>query len=232
MKEILIEARDLRRSYDQGKVQALCGVSLTVERGEFVSVMGPSGSGKSTLLNVLGALDSEIEGEITIAGADLRHLAEPEQFRARVIGFVFQSFHLLPTLTALENVQIPMFEMPWSAVKRRQRAAELLDTLGLAGRMHHVPAKLSGGERQRVAIARSLANQPQLLLADEPTGNLDSASAEKILEVLRKIHDEGQMTIIVVTHDSRVAAQAERTLHMLDGRITGTPPAELRTEKP
>jgi ABC-type lipoprotein export system ATPase subunit len=225
MNPVLIEARDVRRTYDGGTVQALRGVDLTIRRGEFVSIMGPSGSGKSTLLNVLGALDPDVEGTISIDGADLRHLPDPERFRARVIGFVFQSFHLLPTLTALENVQIPMFEMPWPAAKRRKRAEELLETLGLGERLHHLPAKLSGGERQRVAIARSLANEPPLLLADEPTGNLDSGSARKILEVLLAIHARGDRTIIVVTHDPAVAAQAQRTLHMLDGRIGDTPPA-------
>jgi ABC-type lipoprotein export system ATPase subunit len=219
MNPILIEAHEVRRSYDQGAVQALRGIDLTIRRGEFISIMGPSGSGKSTLLNVLGALDADIEGTITIDGADLRHLADPERFRARVIGFVFQSFHLLPTLTAWENVQMPMFEMPWPASKRRRRAAELLEALGLAERLHHLPAKLSGGERQRVAIARSLANEPQLLLADEPTGNLDSASARKILAVLQTIHERGDLTIVVVTHDPLVAAQAGRVLHLLDGRM-------------
>jgi ABC-type lipoprotein export system ATPase subunit len=220
---ILIEAREVRRSYDGGTVQALRGVDLTILRGEFVSIMGPSGSGKSTLLNVLGALDAGIEGTITIDGADLCRLPDPERFRAHAIGFVFQSFHLLPTLTALENVQVPMFEMPWPRTERRARAVRLLDLLGLGARLHHLPSKLSGGERQRVAIARSLANEPKLLLADEPTGNLDSDSARRILDVLRSIHARGDTTIVVVTHDPGVAAQAERTLHMLDGRITTAP---------
>ena len=215
----LIEARNLRRSYDQGAVQALQEVSFTVSRGEFVSIMGPSGSGKSTLLHILGALDNEFDGDVTIDSVDLRRLSNPEQFRARIIGYVFQSFHLLPTLTAIENVQVPMFEMPWSAGERRQRAAGLLDSVGLGSRIHHLPSKLSGGERQRVAIARSLANQPSLLLADEPTGNLDSASAGTILELLHTIHDRDNMTIIVITHDRMVAGHAQRTLRMLDGRI-------------
>ena len=226
MKPTLIEARNVRRSYDAGAVQALRGVDLVIRTGEFVSIMGPSGSGKSTLLNVLGALDSGIEGAITIDGADLCHLPDPEHFRAHTIGFVFQSFHLLPALTARENVEIPMFEMPWTATKRRQRATDLLEMLGLGSRLNHLPSKLSGGERQRVAIARSLANKPKLLLADEPTGNLDSASARKILEVLHAIHDRGDLTIVVVTHDPNVAAHAGRTLHMFDGRLYDSPPAE------
>ena len=190
MKSAMIHASDLRRSYDQGNVQALRGVSLSVSRGEFLAIMGPSGCGKSTLLNTLGALDRDFEGEITIDNTDLRRLADPAGFRARVIGFVFQSFHLLPTLTALENVQLPMFEMPWPKKKRERRAGELLDWLGLGARRHHVPSTLSAGERQRTAIARSLANEPQLLLADEPTGNLDSANARGILEVFQKIITE------------------------------------------
>ena len=219
VKSAMIYARDLCRSYEQGNVQALRGVSLSVRRGEFLAIMGPSGSGKSTLLNILGALDREFEGEIAIDAVDLRRLADPAGFRAQVIGFVFQSFHLLPTLTALENVQLPMFEMPWPRAKRQNRAGELLDLLGLAARRHHVPLALSAGERQRVAIARSLANEPRLLLADEPTGNLDSASARGILEVLQRIHRDSGMTVIVVTHDPRVAEQAQRTLHMSDGQV-------------
>jgi ABC-type lipoprotein export system ATPase subunit len=181
--------------------------------------MGPSGSGKSTLLHILGALDDGFEGDITIDGVDLRRLDDPERFRARVIGFVFQSFHLLPTLTSVENVQVPMFEMPWSSSERRRRAEALLSSVGLADRMHHLPSSLSGGERQRVAIARSLANGPRLLLADEPTGNLDSASSGVILEVLHAIHRRDSMTVIVVTHDPHIAGHAQRTLHMLDGRL-------------
>ena len=223
----LIEARDLQRSYDNGAVQALRGVSFSIASGEFVSIMGPSGSGKSTLLHILGALDSGFGGSITIDGTDLRKLDDPERFRARVIGFVFQSFHLLPTLTAVENVQVPMFEMPWKASERRKRAESLLASLGLGDRIHHLPSKLSGGERQRVAIARSLANNPRLLLADEPTGNLDSSSATRILELLHTIHVRDKVTVMVVTHDPHVAAHARRTLHMLDGRIvsetTSTP---------
>jgi putative ABC transport system ATP-binding protein len=191
--------------------------------------MGPSGSGKSTLLNILGALEPEFDGEITIDGVNLHRLAEPERFRARVIGFVFQSFHLLPTLTAVENVQVPMFEMPWSASERRKRAAALLDSVGLAKRMNHLPSKLSGGERQRVAIARSLANEPSLLLADEPTGNLDSVSASKILEVLSEIHHRNNMTTIMVTHELNVAEHAQRILQMFDGRIVKDAPCAQKT---
>ncbi len=215
----MIDARNLHRSFDCDAVQALRGVSFSVARGECVSIMGPSGSGKSTLLNLLGALDTGFTGDLHVDGVDLRHLKCPEEFRSRVVGFVFQSFHLLPTLSSLENVQVPMFEMPWSAAERRRRAVSLLESLGLEDRLHHPPAKLSGGERQRVAIARSLANHPRMLLADEPTGNLDSVSARKILDVLRGLHDSSAMTLVIVTHDPDVAAIAGRTLRMLDGRV-------------
>ncbi|MEY2496699.1 MAG: putative transport system ATP-binding protein [Verrucomicrobiota bacterium] len=215
----LIEVRDLRRSFDEDAVQALRGVNFTIAQGEFVSVMGPSGSGKTTLLNILGALDTRFDGAVTIDSVELRHLPEPERFRSRTIGFVFQSFHLLPALTALENVQMPMFERKWRASERKTRAAALLESVGLGHRLDHRPAKLSGGERQRVAIARSLANEPKLLLADEPTGNLDSASALKILEVLGAIHQERNMTMIVVTHDCDVAAATNRTLRLRDGQL-------------
>lgn len=215
----MVEAQDLRRSYDHDAVQALRGVSFSVAPGEFVSITGPSGCGKSTLLRLVGALDDRFDGSLCIDGVDLKHLKDPERFRSRVIGFVFQSFHLLPTLTALENVQMPMFEMPWPGAERKQRAASLLESLGLAARMHHLPAKLSGGERQRVAIARSLANEPRFLLADEPTGNLDSKSAQKVLEVLDDLHRARNLTILMVTHDPTVAAHAQRTLRMLDGEI-------------
>ncbi len=219
-KRTLIEVRDLRRSFDEEAVQALRGVSFTIDQGEFVSVRGPSGSGKTTLLNILGALDTRFEGNVLIDSVELRHLPSPERFRASTIGFIFQSFHLLAALTALENVQMPMFEQKWRASERQERAAALLKTVGLEHRMHHLPAKLSGGERQRVAIARSLANEPKLLLADEPTGNLDSENAQKILEVLCGIHQERNMTMIVVTHDPEVAAATGRTLRLRDGQLT------------
>ncbi len=215
----LIEVRDLRRSFEQDAVQALRGVSFTIERGEFVSIRGPSGCGKTTLLNVLGALDGDFDGTVTIDDVELRQMSEPERFRAGTIGFVFQSFHLLDALTAIENVQMPMFETSWRRPERKARAAELLKIVGLENRMDHLPSALSGGERQRVAIARSLANEPKLLLADEPTGNLDTANSRKILEVLEHIHQERQMTLIVVTHDSEVAEAADRTLRLRDGQL-------------
>jgi ABC-type lipoprotein export system ATPase subunit len=216
---VFIEARDLTRLFDEGRVQALGGVSFTIRTGEFVAVIGPSGSGKTTLLQILGALDAPTSGEIRFRGQSLRAQRDLSRFRARTIGFIFQSFHLLPTLSALENVQVPMFEMGWPSFERRRRATELLQAVGLGARLNHRPAKLSGGERQRVAVARSLANEPQLLLADEPTGNLDSASAQRIMELLCDLYQRRGMSLIVVTHNPAVAACAGRTLQMLDGRI-------------
>jgi putative ABC transport system ATP-binding protein len=215
----LIEVRNLRREFDDGCVKALRGTDFVIRKGELVAIVGPSGSGKSTLLQLLGGLDVPTGGEVLYNGQPLSGVRDLSAFRARTIGFVFQLFHLLPTLNAAENVQVPMFEMPWSAKERRRRAGDLLQAVGLAERINHLPAKLSGGERQRVAIARSLANEPVLLLADEPTGNLDSDSARLVMDLLKRIHSQSGMTIIVVTHDPNVAAYAHRTLHMIDGRI-------------
>jgi putative ABC transport system ATP-binding protein len=215
----LIETRELTRTFDGGAVTALNGVSVAIADGEFASIIGPSGCGKSSLLNLLGALDTPTSGDVRFSGQSLSQIHDLSQFRAQTIGFVFQSFHLLPTLTALENVQVPMLETRLNRAARRTRAVELLGAVGLDHRLHHLPAKLSGGERQRVAIARSLANNPKLLLADEPTGNLDTASSQVVLELLQQIHCERGMTIITVTHDPGVADAARRTLTMLDGRI-------------
>jgi ABC-type lipoprotein export system ATPase subunit len=217
--QVIVEARDLCRTFDEGRVQALRGISFAIDEGEFVAIQGPSGSGKSTLLQMLGALDAPTEGILQFRGNSFDLLGDMAAFRARTVGFIFQSFHLLPTLSAVENVQVPMFEMPWAANERRHRAKELLDAVGLGDRADHLPPKLSGGERQRVAIARSLANEPALLLADEPTGNLDSVSAALVLDLLEKIHSDRGMTLVVVTHDAAVASRARRVLKMLDGRI-------------
>jgi ABC-type lipoprotein export system ATPase subunit len=229
-REVLIEARGLKREFDEGRIQALRGADFSIRQGEFVAIVGPSGSGKSTLLQLLGALDRPSEGEVLFRGKSLNSLPDPSGFRARSLGFVFQSFHLLPTLTAVENVQVPMFEIPMSSRERRRRAVELLEAFGLGDRVGHLPVKLSGGERQRVAIARSLANGPELLLADEPTGNLDSENSARVLDLLKHIHAERRMTLIVVTHDPDVAGEAHRTLRMRDGRIVAdTLRAEART---
>lgn len=219
MKDVLIEVRAAERTFDAGRVHALRGVDLEVREGEFVAIIGPSGSGKSSLLQLLGALDHPDKGMVVFRGRPLSELGDLSLFRARHVGFVFQSFHLLPTMTAEENVQMPMFEMPWAADERRRRAVALLEAVGLADRRDHLPHKLSGGERQRVAVARSLANDPVLLLADEPTGNLDSVSARRIMELLRELHQSRGMTLVVVTHDPRVAAYADRVVEVLDGQI-------------
>lgn len=213
------EASGLKKEYDDGQVQALRGVDFRIGQGEFVAVIGPSGCGKTTLLQMLGALDRPTGGSLLYRGKSLADLAEPAAYRAREIGFVFQSFHLLPTFTAVENVQIPMFETGRAIAERKERAAELLKAVGLERRLNHFPAKLSGGERQRVAIARSLANGPSVLLADEPTGNLDSENAQHILELLIRLHAEQKMTLVLVTHDMSIARRATRAIQMKDGHI-------------
>jgi putative ABC transport system ATP-binding protein len=187
--------------------------------GEFVAVIGPSGCGKTTLLQLLGALDRPSSGTLLYRGNSIPNLPNPPAYRALEIGFIFQSFHLLPTFTALENVQIPMFETGLSASERNDRAVDLLKSVGLEHRLNHFPAKLSGGERQRVAIARSLANGPSVLLADEPTGNLDSENARLILDLIVKLRREKKMTLVLVTHDLTIARLASRTIQMKDGRI-------------
>ncbi len=220
---ILIETRDLRRSFDGGRVEALRGVNLTIFEGEAIAVAGPSGCGKSTFLQMLGALDEPTQGHVFFRGQSLGAIRDHSLFRARTIGFIFQSFHLLPTLSALENVQMPMVEMAWTPKKRRARAVELLNAVGLGERVSHRPRELSGGERQRVAIARSLANGPKLLLADEPTGNLDSFNAAQIIDLLLQIHREQSMTMVIVTHDLALAGRTNRIVRMLDGQIVTDP---------
>jgi ABC-type lipoprotein export system ATPase subunit len=212
-------AQDLRKEYDEGQVQALRGVSFRIAQGDLVAIIGPSGCGKSTLLQMLGALDKPSSGELLYRGESLPHHPDPAAYRAREIGFIFQAFHLLPTLTVTENVQVPMFETHRPLRERKTRAVELLKAVGLEHRLNQYPAKLSGGERQRVAIARSLANEPRVLLADEPTGNLDSQNAELILNLLIQIQQERHMTLVLVTHDLTIAARAHRTIQMKDGRI-------------
>lgn len=216
---LIFEAKALAKEYDEGQVQALRGVDFRIAEGEFVAIVGASGSGKSTLLQMLGALDRPSSGTLRYRGAALADMRDPAAYRAREIGFVFQAFHLLPTFTAVENVQIPMFETERPLTQRRERAVELLRAVGLEHRLDHFPSKLSGGERQRVAIARSLANGPSVLLADEPTGNLDSQNAQHILELLTNLHHERKMTFVLVTHDMAVARRATRALQVKDGRI-------------
>ncbi len=215
----LLRTERLSKLYPDGNVHAVENVSLSIRRGEYVAIMGPSGSGKSTLLNLLGALDVPTSGEIFFEDQPLSSVANLDRFRSQKVGFVFQSFYLLPILTALENVQVPMFEGPLSVSARINKAIELLELVGLTHRAKHLPVKLSVGERQRVAIARSLANDPMLLLADEPTGNLDSVSAEGIFNLFARLHKERGVTIVLITHDADLAARAQRIVRMQDGRI-------------
>jgi ABC-type lipoprotein export system ATPase subunit len=215
----LLEAKALTREFDEGQVKALRGVDFSIREGEFVAITGPSGCGKTTLLQLLGALDRPTSGTLLYRGRSLPDHPNPASYRACEVGFIFQAFHLLPTFTAAENVQIPMFGTDRSLPDRLERAVELLTLVGLEHRIGHFPSKLSGGERQRVAIARSLANEPSLLLADEPTGNLDSENARLVLDLIIRLQQEQDRTLVLVTHDASIAARAARTLHMTDGRI-------------
>ena len=221
MTDELIRTINLTKLYgaDETTVRALDGVNLSVARGELLAVMGPSGCGKSTLLNMLGALDQPTAGEAWVAGENLARLKHLDEFRARTVGFVFQLHNLLPTLTALENVEVPMQGRVAGAGERRKRATALLRTVGLADRLSALPGQLSGGQRQRVAVARALANSPALLLADEPTGSLDSQSGEEILALLADLNRSQGTTIVIVTHDRRVAQATGRIVQMKDGRI-------------
>ena len=218
----MIELRDLWRTYQVGdsEVHALHGVDLVIERGDYLAVVGPSGSGKSTLLNILGCLDRPTRGGYRFAGRDVGRLTEMERTRLRQneIGFVFQFFHLLPRLTAQGNVELPMLFAGVPRTDRRSRAADALAAVGLADRAHHRPDQLSGGQRQRVAIARAVVMNPGLLLADEPTGNLDKASAAEVMDLLDGMNADGQ-TVVLVTHDPDVAARATQRIRMDDGEI-------------
>jgi putative ABC transport system ATP-binding protein len=225
----LLQAKALTREFDDGQVKALRGVDFSIGEGEFVAITGPSGCGKSTLLQLLGALDRPSSGDLLYRGESVPDLPDPARYRACEIGFIFQAFHLLPTFTALENVQLPMFESNRSPSERRERAAELLRLVGLENRLAHFPSKLSGGERQRVAIARSLANEPTLLLADEPTGNLDSENAHSVLDLIIRLQQEQGRTMVLVTHDPTIAERAGRTLRMMDGRIVSDQQSAARS---
>lgn len=217
--ENIIQIKGLKKSFDYGKITALNGIDLTIKKGEFVSIIGPSGSGKSTLLNMLGALDRPDKGTITVAGYDLTKTKDLNHFRSKEIGFVFQLHNLIPNLSVLENVEIPMFEGNLSSKEMREKALKLLEYVKLSDKVNRKPTELSGGERQRVAIARSLANDPSIILADEPTGSLDSKTGQMILEGLREIHEKENVTLIIVTHDLSVARQADRTIKVLDGQV-------------
>jgi putative ABC transport system ATP-binding protein len=219
--KVIVEAIGLTKTYGSNgeEVRALDNVSFRIHAAEFVAVMGPSGSGKSTLLNMIGALDRPTSGKVFINGQDIGQQRDLDSFRARMVGFVFQMHNLIPTLTALENVGVPMQGQSGSERTHRQRAEELLNMVGLRGRGHHLPAQLSGGQRQKVAIARALSNNPALILADEPTGNLDSVSGDEVMSVFEQLHSQYGTTIMLVTHDPTVARRTHRILMMQDGKI-------------
>jgi len=223
MSEPLLSARALTKSYNMGRrtLEVLRGVNLQVARGEFLALRGASGAGKSTLLHLIGGLDSPNAGEILFDGQNLARFSEGEltHFRNRRVGFVFQAYHLLPELTALENVCLPARVARISAGIAEKRGRELLARAGLGERTDHKPFELSGGEQQRVAIARALVNEPELLLADEPTGNLDSRTGGEIIELLKNLHVEKHMTLVIATHDARVAAHAQRAIELADGHV-------------
>jgi ABC-type lipoprotein export system ATPase subunit len=217
--EVLYEASGLTKEFDDGRVAALRGVDLSIRHGEFVSIVGPSGCGKTTLLNMLGLLDRPSAGKLCFRGRDLTEIDDAASYRAKEIGFIFQSFHLLPNFTIEENVQMPMFGLPGTPRERRARAVELLEAVGLGHRLDHLPVKLSGGERQRAAIARSLANRPAILLADEPTGNLDSKNSAHVMDILLRLREEHRVTLVMVTHDQELARHGTRTVRIKDGEI-------------
>lgn len=221
----IVETHDLVKTYPMGttEVRALRGVNLVIKAGEMLSVMGPSGSGKSTLLNILGCMDSPSTGRVVLDGVDLSTTKARDlpKIRREKVGFVFQQYHLLGHLSALENVMLPLRYTEVGRKESRKRATAVLEQVGLGDRLHHRPLEMSGGQQQRVAVARALINQPAIVLADEPTGNLDSKSGSEIMALLRKLNAAGQ-TFIIVTHDSDVAQQTDRTIHFLDGKVVRT----------
>jgi putative ABC transport system ATP-binding protein len=219
MTEPILEVRQLRKSYDAGRVEALRGVDLKIAPGEYVAISGASGSGKSTLLQLLGGLDTPTSGEVLFEGAALGSNVDLDTYRSRKVGFIFQEFYLLPTLRAIENVQVAMLAVNGGGDHRAERASALLEEMGLSGRASHFPNELSAGERQRVAIARALANDPKILLADEPTGNLDSVNSARIMEILTGIQEKRGMTLVIVTHENDIAEAAPRHIRIRDGRV-------------
>ena len=227
----VVEINNLVKTYENGHIKALNGIDLTIGEGEFVSIIGPSGSGKSTLLNMLGALDLPDSGSINVAGYDLISNKKLNEFRAKKIGFIFQLHNLIPNLSVVENIEIPMFTSKLSNSEMRVKALDLLDIVGLRDKASQKPSKLSGGERQRVAIARALANDPSIILADEPTGSLDSKTSTKILKQLIDLHRSQNVTLIIVTHDMDVAKLADRTIEVLDGKLVNAGENSLLDDK-
>jgi ABC-type lipoprotein export system ATPase subunit len=219
MNDSILVGDNLTKTFD--RLTVVKGASLAVGEGEFVSLVGKSGCGKTTLLSLLSGLESPTSGRVTIAGKEISDASEDELalFRRENVGFVFQSFNLIPTLTAWENVALPLFPVPMAETERRRRAAELLDRMELGDRMEHLPATLSGGEKQRVAIARALINNPKIVFADEPTGNLDTATGDAIMAILNRLHREAGMTLLMVTHDTELAKTADRVVRMQDGEV-------------
>lgn len=219
----MIELKKVSKVYELGgeKIYALDGVTLSLEQGDFLAVVGPSGSGKSTLANIIGGLDRPDSGEVLVDGTNITGMkdAQLSQYRNKTVGFIFQSFNLQPTLTAMENVMVPLLFARVPIKERKKRAVEALRAVGLENRMKHKPSQLSGGQRQRVCIARALVNRPSIIIADEPTGNLDSKKSDEIVTLLKKLNHERKITLIVITHDKSVANQAKETLTMKDGQL-------------
>ena len=233
MQEI-IELKDVAKHYEMGEniVKALDGIDIKINKGEFVAIIGPSGSGKSTAMNLVGSLDRQTKGSIFLDKRDVSHFSESElaQFRGKKIGFIFQSFNLIPNLTAKENVTLPMIFQGTDKYEREERANKILALVDLAERMDHYPNQLSGGQQQRVAIARALANDPEIILADEPTGNLDSKTGEKVMDFLKELNKKGK-TIILITHDKELAEQADTVYYIVDGKINSVKKSKSKLKK-
>jgi len=215
----IVEIEGLVKSYEKGSVKALDGIDLIIEEGEFVAIMGSSGSGKSTLLNMIGVLDRADKGKIIVDNHDLLLEKDLSSFRSQTIGFVFQLDNLLPMLSSVENVELPAYESKVSSSEMREKALMLLESVGLGDKSNFSPVKLSGGERQRIAVARALINSPSIILADEPTGSLDSVNSQKIIDLLKDLHEKENITLVIVTHDHDVAIQANRIINILDGKV-------------